>query len=62
MSCAAIGVTANLVPGPSRPGDIRASIGDPSHAENVLGIRAQIELGSGLRGLFSAPLAFPRAA
>lgn len=58
----ATGVTANLVPGPARPGDIRASIGDPSHAENVLGIRAQIELGSGLRGLFSAPLAFPHAA
>ncbi len=47
---------------PARPGDIRDSVGDPSQAERVLGLRAEICLQSGLRGMFGAPIALARAA
>jgi UDP-glucose 4-epimerase len=55
----ALGLAAARIPlvqfGPSRPGDLRAVLGDPNEAIHVLGVEAGIELESGLRSLFPAP-------
>lgn len=55
----ALGLAAARIPlvqfGPSRPGDLRAVLGDPNEAIHVLGVEAGIELEAGLRSLFPAP-------
>jgi UDP-glucose 4-epimerase len=54
----ALGLAAARIPlvqfGPSRPGDLRAVLGDPNEAIHVLGVEAGIELEAGLRSLFPA--------
>lgn len=47
----ASGRTADIRHGPARPGDIRRSIGDATHATNTLGLSATIGLPEGLRRL-----------
>lgn len=55
----ALGLAAARIPlvqfGPSRPGDLRAVLGDPNEAIHVLGVEAGIELEGGLRSMFPAP-------
>lgn len=43
------GCRARVVTGPARTGDIRHSLGDPSKAAALLGVRAQVDLAEGLR-------------
>ncbi len=49
-----LGSNAPIEHGPSRGGDIRASIGDPTQAARVLGVSAEIGLAEGLRALLDA--------
>lgn len=46
--CQATGSGSDVVHGPARPGDIRYSLGDPSKAASILGVRAETELAAGL--------------
>ncbi len=46
-----LGAPADFAHGPTREGDIRASIGDPSRAAATLGVRAGMDLETGLRAL-----------
>jgi UDP-glucose 4-epimerase len=55
----ALGLAVSRIPlvqfGPTRPGDLRAVLGDPNEAIHVLGVAAGIELATGLRSLLPAP-------
>jgi len=56
LLAAITGSTADITSGPARPGDIRDSVGDPTRAERLLGVRSQVCLASGLRGMFCAAI------
>lgn len=51
---ALIGASPELVFGPARAGDIRASIGDPSRAQRRFGFTAETALSDGLRDTLAA--------
>ncbi len=58
LACAiaeAIGVAPEIGFGPARPGDIRASLGDPSAASAALGFAAETGLRDGLSRTLAAP-------
>jgi UDP-glucose 4-epimerase len=50
---AAAGRHVPIEHGPPRTGDVRASVGDPTHAAELLGFRAQIGLAEGLAPLLA---------
>lgn len=54
--CAATGGTPPVVSGQYRSGDVRHIVADPAGAAELLGFRAQIDPGDGLREFASAPL------
>jgi UDP-glucose 4-epimerase len=54
---ASLGRTARLSCGPARIGDIRHSLGDPSRASALLGVRARVPLAAGVATLVQARVA-----
>ena len=56
------GIRVPVRHGPARAGDIRASIGDPSHARHVLGMVARTPIEEGLRRTVASLMAEPAMA
>jgi UDP-glucose 4-epimerase len=57
-----LGVAPEIGFGPARPGDVRASLGDPAAARAALGFAAETTLRDGLAGTLGRPFERPVAA
>jgi UDP-glucose 4-epimerase len=57
-----LGVRPTIVTGPARAGDIRVSVGNPTRATSILGVRAETPLGTGLAHLLGVGMPTANAA